>query len=174
MHAAILILDSDGNRILGRYYTPPPLPSSPPAPLTGYITTPQPNPYPTLKDQHAFEKGLFEKTKKQSSDVILFDNKLCVYKQAVDTTLYVIGGAEENEIMLYLVVVALRDCLDALLKSPSPFLLGAPWPFLLGARIDSDGTVIRLINGLFSRTTILLHFVSTKFVMMGMLLSGSG
>jgi coatomer subunit zeta len=30
--------------------------------------------------------------------------------------LYVIGGAEENEIMLYLVVVALRDCLDALLK----------------------------------------------------------
>jgi coatomer subunit zeta len=39
-----------------------------------------------------------------------------VYKQAVDCTLYVIGGAEENEIMLYLVVVALRDCLDALLK----------------------------------------------------------
>ena len=39
-----------------------------------------------------------------------------VYKQTVDATLYVIGGAEENEIMLYLVVVALRDCLEALLK----------------------------------------------------------
>jgi len=70
-----------------------------------------------VKDQKTFEKGLFEKTKKQTSDVILYDNKLVVYKQAVDCTLYVIGGAEENEIMLYLVVVALRDCLDALLKS---------------------------------------------------------
>ena len=75
-----------------------------------YITTPQPNPYPTVKDQKTFEKGLFEKTKKQSSDVILYDNKLVVYKQGVDVTMYVVGGAEENEIMLYLVVVALRDC----------------------------------------------------------------
>jgi hypothetical protein len=39
-----------------------------------------------------------------------------VYKQGVDVTMYVVGGAEENEIMLYLVVVALRDCLDAMLK----------------------------------------------------------
>jgi hypothetical protein len=69
-----------------------------------------------LKDQKAFEKGLFEKTKKQSSDVILYDNQLAMYKQGVDATLYVVGGAEENEIMLYLVVVALRDCLDILLR----------------------------------------------------------
>jgi coatomer subunit zeta len=59
---------------------------------------------------------LWDKTKKQASDVIIFDNKLVVYKQAVDATIYVIGGVEENEIMLYLVVVALRDCMDALLK----------------------------------------------------------
>ena len=115
---AILILDSDGNRILGKYYQPPHLPAHP-TPQSQYITTPQSNPYPTIKEQRAFEKGLFEKTKKQSSDVILYDNKLVVYKQAVDATLYVIGGAEENEIMLYLVVVALRDCLDALLKYSS-------------------------------------------------------
>lgn len=113
---AILILDSDGNRILGKYYTPPHLPAAAATQTTGFITTPQPNAYPTLKDQRAFERGLFEKTKKQTSDVILFDNKVCVYKQAVDATIYVIGGAEENEIMLYLVVVALKDCLDVLLK----------------------------------------------------------
>jgi hypothetical protein len=112
-----VILDSDGNRILGKYYNPPHLPAQPPpAGLQAYITTPQPNPYPTLKDQRVFEKGLFEKTKKQTSDVILYDNKLVVYKQAVDSTIYVIGGAEENEIMLYLVVVALKDCLDVLLR----------------------------------------------------------
>jgi len=86
-----------------------------------YTTTPQPNPYPTFKDQRTFEKGLFEKTKKQTSDVIIFDNKLVVYKQGVDVTMYVVGGPEENEIMLYLVVVALRDCLDALLRYFSPW-----------------------------------------------------
>ena len=100
---AILILDSDGNRILGKYYTPP-------------HDADKPNTYSTLKDQKAFEKGLFEKTKKQSSDVILYDNKLVVYKQTVDATIYVVGGLEENEVMLYLVVVALRDCFDVLLK----------------------------------------------------------
>jgi hypothetical protein len=57
--------------------------------------------------------------------VILYDNKVVVYKQAVDATLYVVGNAEENEVMLYLVVVALRDCLDALLKSPSQPLFHA-------------------------------------------------
>ena len=51
-----------------------------------------------------------------------------VYKQAVDSTIYVIGGAEENEIMLYLVVVALKDCLDALLK----YVLPLPLACLLG------------------------------------------
>ena len=123
LKTAILILDSDGNRILGKYYSAPHLPSTPSI-QSQYITTPQPNPYPTVKDQKAFEKGLFEKTKKQTSDVILYDNKLVVYKQAQDATLYVIGGAEENEIMLYLVVVALRDCLDALLKYPHLLFLG--------------------------------------------------
>lgn len=39
-----------------------------------------------------------------------------MYKQGVDCVLYVVGGAEENEIMLYLVVVALKDSLDSLLK----------------------------------------------------------
>jgi coatomer subunit zeta len=121
-----VILDSDGDRILGKYYNPPHLPTQPPpVGQQAYITTPQPNPYPTLKDQRAFEKGLFEKTKKQTSDVILYDNKLVVYKQAVDSTIYVIGGAEENEIMLYLVVVALKDCLDALLRYiPALYVFG--------------------------------------------------
>jgi hypothetical protein len=123
---AILILDSDGNRILAKYYNPPHLASAPqPTQLqqSPFTTTPQPNPYPTIKEQKTFEKGLFEKTRKQTSDVILYDNKVVVYKQAVDATLYVVGNAEENEVMLYLVVVALRDCLDALLKSPLPILV---------------------------------------------------
>jgi Clathrin adaptor complex small chain len=148
---AILILDSDGNRILAKYYQPPHLGA--PLPPQKYITTPQPNPYPTLKDQKHFEKGLFEKTKKQSSDVILYDNKLVVYKQAIDATLYVIGGVEENEIMLYLVVVALRDCLDVLLK------------YVL---VKGTDIVILSIVGQYWRIMIWLRCVLMRFVMMGL------
>jgi len=33
-----------------------------------------------------------------------------------DVMLYVVGGAEENEVLLYSVVLALRDSLNILLK----------------------------------------------------------
>ncbi|RMY42224.1 hypothetical protein D0865_11875, partial [Hortaea werneckii] len=75
------------------------------------------NPYTSLKDQKAFEKGLLEKTAKQTSDVILYDNRVVVFKMESDVMLYVVGGAEENEIMLYNVILALRDSLNILLKN---------------------------------------------------------
>lgn len=37
-----------------------------------------------------------------------------------DVMLYVVGGADENEIMLYNVVLALRDSLNILLKYAYP------------------------------------------------------
>jgi len=75
------------------------------------------NPYPTLKDQKAFEKGLLEKTFKQTSDIILYDNRVVVFKMESDIMMYVVGGVDENEILLYNVVLALRDALNLLLKS---------------------------------------------------------
>lgn len=109
---AILLLSADDNsRILTKYYSPP----HPPA--NAGNNYPGANPYPTLKDQKAFEKGLLEKTAKQSSDVILYDNKIVVFKAESDVMLYVVGGADENEIMLYNVVLALRDSLNILLKN---------------------------------------------------------
>lgn len=57
-----------------------------------------------------------EKTSKQTSDVILYDNKVVVFKMESDVMLYVVGGPEENEILLYNVVLALRDTLSILLK----------------------------------------------------------
>jgi hypothetical protein len=73
-------------------------------------------PYPDLKSQKAFEKGLLEKTAKQTSDIILYDNKIVLYKSESDVMLYVVGGLEENEIMLYNVILALRDSLHFLFK----------------------------------------------------------
>ena len=108
---AILILSTDtaadSSRLFAKYYTPPHSNPSQPTP---------PQPYSTLKEQKAFEKGLLEKTAKQTSDVILYDNKVVVFKMESDVMLYVVGSAEENEILLYNVILALRDTLSILLK----------------------------------------------------------
>jgi len=112
---AILILSTDdSSRILAKYYSAPHPPAGATANSTNY---PGANPYPQLKDQKAFEKGLLEKTSKQNSDIILYDNRVVVFKMESDVMLYVVGGADENEILLYNVVLALRDSLSILLKN---------------------------------------------------------
>ncbi|KAF2102057.1 snare-like protein [Rhizodiscina lignyota] len=111
---AVLILSTDDSRILTKYYSPPHPPAGTPANSTNY---PGANPYPSLKDQKAFEKGLLEKTAKQTSDIILYDNRVVVFKMESDVMLYVVGGVDENEILLYSVILALRDSLNILLKS---------------------------------------------------------
>lgn len=117
---AILILAADGApenaRIYAKYYE---------APHTSTTMPPPPQSYKTVKEQKAFEKGLLDKTAKQTSDVVLYDNKVVVFKMESDVMLYVVGGLDENEILLYNVILALRDSLSLLLKYamafPSPF-----------------------------------------------------
>jgi hypothetical protein len=55
----VILLDSDGNRILGKYYGTK-------------------NPYPTIKEQKVFEKGLFEKTRRANGK-ILIENSSVLY-----------------------------------------------------------------------------------------------
>ena len=113
--SAILVLSADGatnpdtSRIFTKYYEAPHTNAA----LPGITPTQS---YRTQKEQKAFEKGLLEKTAKQTSDVILYDNKVIVFKMESDVMLYVIGNADENEILLYNVVLALRDSLSILLK----------------------------------------------------------
>jgi len=83
--------------------------------ISADTTTSQP-PYTDLKSQKAFEKGLLEKTAKQTSDIILYDNRIVLYKSESDVMMYVVGGVDENEIMLYNVILALRDSLHLLFK----------------------------------------------------------
>lgn len=147
---AILILSTDDrSRILTKYY------SAPHAPPTTTTTSTAPhyygaNPYPSLKDQKAFEKGLLEKTNKQSSDVILYDGRVVVYKMEGDVMLYVVGGGDENELLLFGVVLALRDSLSILLKSVLPVVslcfpnsasLDSPCPFPGGVGENRGGLV---------------------------------
>ena len=107
--AVLILAADDSSRILAKYYTPPHAAAS----HSGFAPV---NPYSALKDQKAFEKGLLEKTAKQTSDIILYDNRIVVFKVESDVMLYVVGDAAENEIMLYNVVLALRDSLNILLK----------------------------------------------------------
>jgi hypothetical protein len=45
--------------------------------------------------------GAIEKTAKQTTDIILYDQKVIVFKMESDVMLYVVGGPEENEVLLY-------------------------------------------------------------------------
>lgn len=69
-----------------------------------------------MKAQKAFEKGLLEKTAKQTADIILYDNRIVLYKSESDVMMYVVGSLDENEIMLYNVILAIRDSLHLLFK----------------------------------------------------------
>lgn len=110
---AILILNSeDGTRVFTKYYTAPHHSNS----STQTYTPSSINPFSDIKTQKAFEKGLLDKTAKQTGDIILYDNRIILYKSESDVMIYVVGGVDENEVMLYNVVQALRDSLHLLFK----------------------------------------------------------
>ncbi|KAK3996435.1 putative coatomer subunit zeta [Cladorrhinum sp. PSN332] len=110
---AILILSSeDGSRIFTKYYVPPHVAAS----GAGQTVPSSQNPYPDQKSQLAFEKGLLQKTAKQTGDILLYDNHIVLYKMESDVAIYVVGSQEENEILLYNVLLALRDSLHLLFR----------------------------------------------------------
>jgi len=103
--SAFLILDSDGNRVLAKYYRPKNQPQFENKQLA------------TLKDQRSFEKGLWEKTKKAGGDIIIYDNHLAVYKHSLDVIFYIIGPTSENELMLSSCLYAFWEALSMLLRN---------------------------------------------------------
>ncbi|KAK9718161.1 Golgi-to-ER vesicle coat component [Basidiobolus ranarum] len=96
---AVILLDSEGNRILAKYYKPASSSS-----------------LQTLKEQKAFEKALFEKTNRANSEIILFDGQVVLYRSAVDVYFYVVGSAEENELLLSSVLNAYYEAVSILLR----------------------------------------------------------
>ncbi|KAG6010667.1 hypothetical protein E4U21_005165 [Claviceps maximensis] len=110
---AVLILGTeDGARILAKYYSSPHSASA----GAGAGGAASINPYADLKAQKAFEKGLIEKTAKQNGDIILYDNRIILYKLESDVMIYVVGSLDENEILLYNAVLAIRDSLHLVFK----------------------------------------------------------
>ncbi|EOO03250.1 putative coatomer subunit zeta protein [Phaeoacremonium minimum UCRPA7] len=110
---AIIILSLDGSRIFAKYYTAPHHAPTP----AGQTSTPSSNsPYPDVKSQKAFEKGLLEKTAKQTGDILLYDGRIVTYKTESDVMMYLVSSIDENEILLYQSLLCLRDSLHLLFK----------------------------------------------------------
>ena len=121
---AVLILDTDGNRVIAKYYQPPHaanfLATATPAQQNAVAaTTPQlsaKNPLATLKEQRAFEKAIFDKTKRATGDIILYDSHLVLFKASLDVIFYVVGPAVENELMLSGLLSAFYDATSMLVR----------------------------------------------------------
>ncbi|CAH8445472.1 unnamed protein product [Schistosoma bovis] len=93
---SILILDSEGKRILTKYYD---------------------SSFPTVKLQLEFESKLFKKTSKTNgAEITLLDGATCVYRNVGDLYFYVVGDANENELLLVSALQCLYDSVSQALK----------------------------------------------------------
>ncbi|XP_029451013.1 coatomer subunit zeta-1 isoform X1 [Rhinatrema bivittatum] len=92
---AVLILDNDGDRLFAKYYD---------------------QTYPSVKEQKAFEKNIFNKTQRTDSEIALLEGLTVVYKSSIDLYFYVIGSSHENELMLMAVLNCLFDSLSQMLR----------------------------------------------------------
>ncbi|XP_061761918.1 coatomer subunit zeta-2 isoform X2 [Nerophis ophidion] len=93
---ALFILDNDGNRLLSKYYDP--------------------DLYSSMKEQRNFEKNIFNKTHKADNEIAFLEGLTVVYKSSIDLFLYVVGSAQENELMLTSVLSCLFEALTHILR----------------------------------------------------------
>ncbi|CAM9843892.1 unnamed protein product [Bubo scandiacus] len=92
---ALLILDSLGQRLLAKYYD---------------------STFPTAKEQAAFERSIFLKTHRAGGEVACLEGLTVIYRSSIDLFFYVVGGCQENELMLSAVLACLLDTLSHLLR----------------------------------------------------------
>ncbi|EGF98397.1 uncharacterized protein MELLADRAFT_73607 [Melampsora larici-populina 98AG31] len=122
---AVVLIDSDGNRLLAKYYDPPHLrqqtvaePNRKPNPgmvqlgFNGFSSQLR-----TLKDQRAFEKTMWEKTRKSTGDILIIQNHLVLYRSIIDMTIYVVAQESENELMLQTLLNSFFDAISILLRN---------------------------------------------------------
>ncbi|XP_069732893.1 coatomer subunit zeta-2 isoform X1 [Phaenicophaeus curvirostris] len=92
---ALLILDSHGQRLLAKYYD---------------------STFPTAKAQAAFERSIFKQSQRAGGEIACLEGLTIVYRSSVDLFFYVVGGCQENELMLSAVLTCLLDALGHLLR----------------------------------------------------------
>mgnify|MGYP003714375487 CR=1 FL=1 len=130
---------------MSKYYEPPHAASAAANPGAAALSGPPQltakNPFSTTKEQRAFERTLWEKTRKAtgewryladrvrkpttnacavlltpSGDIILYDSHLVLFKTSLDVIFYVVGPADENPLMLSSLMSAIFDSISLLLR----------------------------------------------------------
>ncbi|WFD39880.1 Golgi-to-ER vesicle coat component [Malassezia japonica] len=117
---AVLLLDSEGNRVLAKYYQPPQENGSdapPPVPTPGLGALTAKNPYQTAKEQRALEHAVWDKARRASGDLFQYDGNLVLFKSTYDVFLVVIAPERENELMMHSFLTSLYETLSVLLQS---------------------------------------------------------
>lgn len=102
---AVLLLDTDGNRLFSKYYTPLNRPD-----LACELVT------EGTTHQREFEQKLVSKTKAVNGDVIILDNHLICYKQMTNVILYLVSTLDENEALIFHTLLHVRDVIDSVLE----------------------------------------------------------
>ncbi|KAM6042302.1 coatomer subunit zeta-2 isoform 2-T2 [Chlamydotis macqueenii] len=92
---ALLVLDSLGQRLLAKYYD---------------------GTFPTAQARAAFERSVFSRTHRAGGEIACLEGLTVVYRSSVDLFFYVVGGCQENELMLSAVLSCLLDALGHLLR----------------------------------------------------------
>ncbi|KAH9262700.1 hypothetical protein BASA82_000270 [Batrachochytrium salamandrivorans] len=95
--SAVLVLDSQsGSRIHAKYFSPE------------LIGAPD--------KQLAFEEAVLQVCRVQRGDVLMLEGSLAVYYMGTDVFFYVVGGVQENEIILQIVLDAFTQTLKSVLR----------------------------------------------------------
>ncbi|KAG7700484.1 hypothetical protein KL912_002498 [Ogataea haglerorum] len=101
---AVVVLENTGKRLFAKYYHPPH------GQATDELATNE-------KKQFIFESNLFGKTYKQNADIILFENKVVVYREFSDVIIYMVGDLNQNETLMYNVLQGLVGALEIILRN---------------------------------------------------------
>uniref|UniRef100_A0A672SEN5 Coatomer subunit zeta n=1 Tax=Sinocyclocheilus grahami TaxID=75366 RepID=A0A672SEN5_SINGR len=72
--------------------------------------------YPSMKEQKNFETNVFNKTHKADNEIAFLEGMTIVYKSSIDLFFYVVGSAQENELMLMAVLNCLFESLSQMLR----------------------------------------------------------
>lgn len=123
---AIVILDHDGERVVAKYYD---------------------STFPTLRDQLNFEKKLHRRTLKEKSEVVLLDGITILYRANIDLVFYVMGSAEENELLLMAALNCLVQSVDTVLRrnlDKKSLLAGLDLVLLAVDEICDQGVLLEL------------------------------
>ena len=162
----VILLDNEGQRIIAKYYN---------CKATFLETT---------QNQKSFEKQLFVKSSKQSAsggtkntnsyenDIMTVDNYVAIFRTYSDMTIFIVGLADDNELILGLVLDCVHECFDRIFKGQIE----------RRSLINNMSGVILVIDELFDHgiimhldsNTILSRIKTGKTSSSGALASGTG